>query len=112
MRKFFILLAVLLSGCTAPKYIYVVDDVYYSKPIQRYPNIRYAPTQSPLMMYPPPYSYWRWQQYRTHPEKRNVPHVAPRTYNLETYRPQSQFAPPPPPQDRKEEQKEECLKAI
>lgn len=107
MKKLLILLTVLLSGCAAPRYVYVVDDLYFSRPIQRYPNIQFSPVQGYPVIGISPYSYWNWQQYRTHPEKRNVPHIAPRTYNLETYRPQSQL-PPPPPQERKEEQRGEA----
>lgn len=105
MRNFLILLVLLIAGCTTTRYVYVIDDVYHSKPMQKYPVNQYIPAHRFPPVILPPYDHWRWQQYRRQPERRVPPYIAPRTFNLESYK--SEFAPPPPPQNKKEEQREE-----
>lgn len=105
MKNLLFLLVLLIAGCTVTRYIYVVDDVYHSRPLQKQPTNQYAPMHRFPLITLPPYDHWRWQQYRRQPEKRVPPYVAPRIFNLESYK--SEFA-PPPPQNKKEEQKEEA----
>jgi len=107
MKNFLILLIILVTGCTTTRYVYVIDDVYHSKPLQRYPVNQHVSARRPPLIMLPPYDYWRWQQPRRQPEKRIPPFAAPRTFNLESYK--SEFAPPSLP-NKKEEQKEEAKK--
>lgn len=106
MKNLFLISLLFLIGCTSPRYIYVVDDVYYSTGRtyrQQPPNFNKIPHRS--MMTVPPY-VWR---HRMSAPPRN-PFITPRKVELESYR--SQFAPPPPPPqiEKKEEVKEEAKK--
>jgi hypothetical protein len=101
MKSLFLIPLLLLVACTSPRYIYVVDDVYFSRQTPRTPQY-----STPPFVQLPPYDHWRWQQRRA-----PKPFIAPRRVDLESYR--SQFAPPPPPPsiEKKEEVKEETKQA-
>lgn len=103
MKKLFVLLAVLFSSCTTTRYVYVVDDLYYSRPLERRPMVMKPGYNRVPMMSPLPFQYWYWQQQRTQPQ----PNSGPRRQNLDTYQPRSEFAPPPQPVDKKPQDSEE-----
>jgi len=101
MKKLFIILTVLLSSCTTTRYIYVVDDLYYSRPLERQPIVRKPYYGRPPLMSPLPLHGMYWQYRRSRPQQQGT---GPRVYNLETYR--SEHQPPPPPTNKKEETRE------
>ena len=97
MKKLLVLLAISISGCMTPRYVYIVDDVYYSRPVERRPIEKrpHYTHHSMNMAYPmSPMMHWRMQQQRKQAPK---PMTGPRRQNLETFRPQPQLPPPPPP---------------
>ena len=104
MKKLFVLLAILFTSCTATKYVYIVDDVYHSRPLDRRPNTTRPFHGRPSITPPLPFQYWYWQPYYNQPWQR-VPgkSIGPRKENLNTYGPQ--LPPPPPPIEKKEDQK-------
>lgn len=101
MKSLFLLPLLLSVACSSPRYIYVVDDVYFSRQTQRIPQYGTSP-----FVKLPPYDHWRWQQRRA-----PRPFIAPRKVDLESYR--SQFTPPPPPPsiEKRGEVKEEVKQA-
>lgn len=103
MKKLFILLTLFISSCTTTRYVYVVDDVYFSKArTQQQPYNRF---RSPSPIRPP---YFFWYNVPVMPQTR--PYTAPRKFNLDTYR--SEFAPPHPPvQEKKQEENKEIRQA-
>lgn len=95
MKKLIALLTILVTGCITPRHVYIVDDVYHSRQIQRYPQYFRPTAPRPSFIELPPYRHWGWQQFRSQPQKRTPrPFTAPRKENLDSYHPQ---LPPPPP---------------
>jgi hypothetical protein len=105
MKRLFILSLVLFFSCNTPRYIYIVDDVYYSRPIERQTNTARSFYRRPSITPPLPFQYWYWQQYPNRTWQR-VPDksTGPRKENLDAYKSQ---LPPPPPPNKKEEVREE-----
>lgn len=80
----FIFILVALTGCYNPGYVRVVDDLYYSYPLQRYYN--YPPYAYPYTVPVPWQNPWtpvRPYYYTTPRKVSPVQPSAPRRFNLE-----------------------------
>lgn len=109
MKKLLLILLTFSLGCTTPHYVYIVDDVYYGRPLQGPLNNMSHSRVKPNVINLPPYNHWR--QYPNQKRlQRTVPklYLAPRKENLESFAPQ--VLPPPPPSDKKEEEKGDVKK--